>query len=113
MPKKKRNRDGVVYSTDPDFDFSTPEEEVEELPPELQPLRIRLERKGRKGKEVTLVSGFEGPEARLQELGKWLRSQCGTGGSVKEGDILLQGDQRDKALQLLLKAGYTKARKAG
>ncbi|RMF31970.1 MAG: translation initiation factor [Bacteroidetes bacterium] len=103
----------MVYSTDPDFDFSTPDEEVEELPPEAQPLRIRLDRKGRKGKEVTLVSGFVGPEGRLQELGKWLKGQCGTGGSVKEGEILLQGDHREKVLQLLLKNGYAKTRKQG
>ena len=111
--KKKQDRQGIVYSTDNQFDYEYDEqEEMETLPPSKQNLKIMLDRKQRKGKEVTLVTGFVGTEEDLKELGKQLKSKCGVGGSVKDGEILLQGDFRDKAMQLLINEGY-KVKKAG
>jgi translation initiation factor 1 len=111
---KKSTQSGFVFSTDPDFKFPKEEEEaVEELAASQQPLRILLDRKQRKGKEVTLVTGFVGPEERLLELGKALKTKCSVGGSVKDGEILLQGDHRDRVLAYLLERGYSKSKKAG
>ncbi|MEO1262342.1 MAG: translation initiation factor [Bacteroidota bacterium] len=105
---------GFVFSTDPNFQFTPEEEEsVEDLPDEKQPLKIWLDRKKRRGKEVTLVTGFTGSEESLKELAKALKSKCGVGGSVKDGEILLQGNHRDKVLDYLLDKGYKKAKKAG
>jgi len=98
---------GFVYSTDPGFQFEPEQENLETLPPAKQKLRIRLETKHRAGKAVTLVEGFSGTEEDLQELGKKLKSYCGTGGSAKDREIIVQGDQRDKVLQWLQKNGYT------
>ena len=113
MQKKKLNSlSGLVYSTDPNFklpDDNT--EEQETLPPAQQKLRIVLDKKQRAGKAVTLVTGFIGRETDMEELGKKLKTFCGTGGSVKDGEIIIQGDSRDKALQWLQKNGYTAARK--
>ena len=103
---------GLVYSTDPDFKL--PEDEAEEqetLPAALQKLRIRLDTKHRAGKAVTLVEGFIGKQNDREELGKKLKTFCGTGGSVKECEMIIQGDNRDKALQWLLKNGYTAAKR--
>ncbi|MCB0661583.1 MAG: translation initiation factor [Saprospiraceae bacterium] len=111
--KNKRDNQGFVFSTDPDFSFNYEEEDVDTLPTDQQVLRILLDRKQRKGKEVTLVTGFEGTEDDLKELGKMLKSKCGVGGSVKDGEILLQGDHRDKVLNLLLEKGYSKTKKSG
>src|SRR5215218_351270 len=107
MSKKNRNdKNGFVYSTDPDFTFEPQENEVQETrPPAQQKLRIRLETKHRGGKSVTLITGFTGTEADLESLGKSLKNVCGTGGSAKDGEIIIQGDQRDKILQWLLKSG--------
>jgi translation initiation factor 1 len=108
MQKKKPGRDGIVYSTDPGF---SPEDEAqhpqETLPPQQQKLQIRLDTRQRAGKAVTLVEGFMGTTADLEELGRQLKGHCGTGGSVKEGLIIIQGDQREKVRQWLLKRGYS------
>lgn len=113
MSKKKGNvSGGLVYSTDPGFKVEyESSEEPETLTPAQQKLRIRLDTKQRAGKAVTLVTGFEGKSADLEELGKKLKSFCGTGGSVKDGEIIVQGDNRDKVLQWLLKNGYSGSKK--
>jgi translation initiation factor 1 len=111
MSKKKADNNGFVYSTDPDFRFDDSSEPVATLPPAQQKLKIRLDTKQRGGKAVTLVEGFAGSEEDLQELGKKLKAFCGTGGSAKDAEIIVQGDQRDKVLQWLLKQGYKLARK--
>jgi translation initiation factor 1 len=111
---KKPDQFGFVFSTNPDFQFQPEEEEqAEDLPNSKQPLKIWLDRKQRKGKDVTLITGFEGTEDSLKELGKALKSKCGVGGTAKDGEILLQGDHRDKVLAYLLEQGYSKAKKAG
>ena len=116
MSKKKqqKSRDGVVYSSNPNFDYNHGNEEEEDhFPPGDEILRIFLDRKKRKGKAVTLITGFQGSDASLKELGSFLKSKCGVGGSVKDGEIIIQGDHRDKVLSLLIDKGYTKTKKAG
>ena len=111
---KKPDQFGFVFSTNPEFQFQPEEEEAtKDLPNDKQPLKIWLDRKQRKGKDVTLITGFSGNEDSLESLGKALKTKCGTGGSVKDGEILLQGDHRDKVLAYLLEQGYTKSKKAG
>ena len=109
--KNKPDTRGFVYSTDPDFSFEEEQSTTETLPPAQQKLKVRLDTKHRAGKAVTLVDGFIGKEEDLEELGKKLKSFCGTGGSAKDGEIIVQGDQREKVLQWLMKNGYKQTRK--
>jgi translation initiation factor 1 len=111
---KKPDAFGFVFSTNPDFQFQPEaEEKTEDLPNDKQLLKIWLDRKQRKGKEVTLITGFVGSEESLEALAKALKTKCGVGGAAKDGEILLQGDHRDKVLAFLLEKGYSKAKKAG
>ncbi len=102
MSKKKHNPGGIVYSTNPDFSFEQ-EQPAEEatLPPAQQRLKVKLDAKQRAGKVVTLVEGFVGMPADLEQLGKELKTKCGTGGSVKDGLIIIQGDYREKVIKWL------------
>jgi len=114
--KKKKGKGGIVFSTDPEFEYQNDtfgELLKETLPPEQQNLRVLLEKKGRGGKQVTIVSNFEGKSSDLEDLGKNLKNKCGVGGSSKEGEILLQGDVREKVVELLIKAGYKNTKKSG
>ena len=102
-----KQRLGMVYSTNPDFQYTTDEpEQAATLPPAQQNLRVWLDRKQRGGKQVTLVKGFVGSEEDLTELGRMLKSRCGVGGSAKDGEIIIQGDHRDRVVELLSAAGY-------
>jgi translation initiation factor 1 len=109
----QKNRKGVVYSTNPDFQYESADEAVPvaTLAPDKQTLRVQIDRRQRGGKEVTLVAGFIGLDADLQQLGKFLKTKCGVGGSAKDGEILIQGDVRDKVVALLLQAGYPKTKR--
>lgn len=109
--KNKPDTRGFVYSTDPNFQFEQEHSSAETLPPAQQKLRVRLETKHRAGKAVTLITGFIGTNEDLEELGKKLKNYCGTGGSAKDGEAIVQGDQRDKVLQWLLKNGYSGSKK--
>jgi len=109
--KNKPDGRGFVYSTDPAFGFQEEKENVESLPAAQQKLKVRLDTKHRAGKAVTLIEGFVGQEQDLKDLGKKLKAFCGTGGSAKDGEIIIQGDQREKILQWLLKNGYSKVKK--
>ena len=111
MQKDWKDRLGTVYSTNPDFEYNTANENEEEtLPPRQQNLRITLDKKARRGKAVTLITGFVGSDSDIKELGKLLKSKCGVGGTTKDGQILIQGDFREKILILLTNKGY-KAKK--
>ncbi len=106
-----KDRLNVVYSTNPDFKYKTSEnEEIENKPKDKQQIRISLDKKNRGGKIVTLISGFAETENDLQELGRKLKMKCGVGGSAKDGEIIIQGDFRNRVLELLLQEGYTKSR---
>lgn len=108
-----KKRDGVVYSTNSDFAFTYQgNDEADTLPPNKQMLYISLDKSGRAGKQVTLVSGFVGKTDDLEALTKLLKTKCGVGGSAKDGEVLVQGDVREKALAVLLKEGY-KCKKSG
>jgi translation initiation factor 1 len=109
--KNKPDSRGFVYSTNPDFSFKREEENLETLAPSKQKLKVRLDTKHRAGKAVTMVEGFVGKNEDLEELGKKLKNFCGTGGSAKEGEIIVQGDQRDKILQWLIKNEYKQVKK--
>lgn len=109
--KNKPDARGFVFSTDPNFSFEEEREDVDTLKPEQQELRIWLETKHRAGKAATVIKGFIGLDDDLEELGKKLKSFCGTGGSAKDGEIIIQGDQREKVLQWLLKNGYMLTKK--
>ena len=113
MQKKKLNSlGGLVYSTNPDEKLEDDLKEDEQtLIPSQQKIRVRLETKHRAGKAVTVVDGFTGKATDAEELGKKLKTFCGTGGSVKDGEIIIQGDNRDRAMQWLLKNGYSSSKK--
>lgn len=106
-----KDRLNVVYSTNPDFKYENGnEDEQDTLPKEKQQLRISLDKRNRKGKAVTLITGFIGTIEDLEDLGKFLKVKCGVGGSAKDGEIIIQGDFRNKILELLQKEGYAKSR---
>lgn len=108
-----KKRDGIVFSTADSFDYQFGEAESQDtLPASQQKLRVLLDKKARAGKQVTLIEGFVGSEEDLKELGKLLKNKCGVGGSTKDGEILIQGDHRDKVVQVLTLAGYG-AKKVG
>ena len=105
--KKKQQYSGIVYSTDETFAYQDTEaNDMETLPNHKQDLRVMLDRKMRGGKTVTLIKGFKGTSADLEALGKWLKQKCGVGGSAKAGEIIVQGDFKQRILQLLLDEGY-------
>lgn len=109
--KNKPDNRGFVYSTDPNFRFEQENESQETLKPAQQKLRVRLDTKHRAGKAVTLITGFIGTAEDLETLGKQLKNFCGTGGSAKDGEIIVQGDQREKVMQFLVKNGYSGSKK--
>ena len=100
----------IVFSTNPDFHYNDEEPEVETLAPDKQKLRVSIERHHRGGKTVTLVRGFVGNDDDLEALGKMLKSKCGTGGSAKDGEIIIQGEMREKVVALLQQMGYTNSK---
>lgn len=112
MGKKIKTTGSIVYSTNPGFFDNDDEEQDASLPPQQQNLKVWLDRKQRKGKVVTLVKGFIGNEEALNDLAKLLKTKCGAGGAAKDGEIIVQGDMRDKVLEILMKEGY-KAKAAG
>ena len=106
-----KERLNIVYSTNPNFEYSTDEmEEIETLPKQHQKLRVSIEKNHRGGKTVTLVRNFTGTEDDMKELGKLLKTKCGVGGSVKDGEILIQGEFKEKIIELLKKEGYTQTK---
>lgn len=114
MGKKKNKRVDIVYSTNPDFGYDyDDEQENETLPNEEQLLYVSIDRKKRKGKDVTLIEGFIGTDEDFKDLAKKLKSACGVGGTAKEGEILIQGNHRDKIMKLLEEDGYKTKRKGG
>lgn len=111
---KNKNKSGTVYSTNPDFNYSYEEdEEFETLEPGEQNLRVMIDRKQRKGKEVTLITGFVGTDEDLKDLGKALKQKCGVGGAAKDSEIMIQGNQIDKVMALLDEMGYRYKRAGG
>ena len=114
MAKKQKNRMNVVYSTNPNFSFEEEEvRNVDTLSSDQQKLYVSIDRKNRGGKEVTLVEGFIGSDEDLKDLGKLLKTKCGVGGSAKDGEIIVQGNFRDKVMTELIKLKYKVVRKGG
>ncbi|WP_321373074.1 translation initiation factor [uncultured Draconibacterium sp.] len=114
MANDWKDRLGVVFSTNPDFNYENEEEQQQEtIPANQQDLRVLLDRKKRKGKAVTLVTGFVGSDDDLKELGKRLKSKCGVGGTVKDGEIMIQGDFCKRVIELLKADGYKVKRSGG
>ena len=114
MPKNKKQRKNIVYSTNPDYTYDFNDDvEQETLHISDQKLYVSIDRKNRGGKEVTLVEGFVGSDSDLKELGKLLKSKCGVGGTVKNDTINIQGNHRDKVMDLLSNMGYLVKRKGG
>ena len=107
----RKKRIGVVYSTNPDYEYSDDsQEEAETLPKNQQKLRLNMERAGRGGKTVTLVKGFVGSDKDINALSKLLKQKCGVGGSVKDGEIIIQGDHRQRLVEILKKEGFCQAK---
>lgn len=114
MAKQKKERINVVYSTNPNYQYEEEQDEVQDtLPNNQQVLYVSIDKKQRAGKEVTLIEGFVGQEDDLKELGKLLKSKCGVGGTVKDGEILIQGNFRDKIIEILQKEKFGVKRKGG
>ena len=114
MAKKKKNRIDIIYSTNDDFEFEYEGNfEAETLPPSEQNLKLLIDRKSRKGKAVTLIQDFVGTDEDLKDLGKTLKQKCGVGGSVKDDEIIIQTDNRDKVMALLDTLGYSYKRVGG
>lgn len=114
MDRDWKKRLGVVYSTNPDFEYDKDAEEHVDTPaPSHQTLYVSLDKKNRKGKSVTLIKGFIGKEEDLKALGKMLKGKCGVGGSVKDGEILIQGDFRQRIIELLSQEGFNVKRSGG
>jgi translation initiation factor 1 len=109
MSKKKN----IVYSTNPNYEYENEDEEQETLEPKDQHLKVLVDRKQRKGKSVTIITGFEGADDDLKELAKKLKSKCGVGGSAKDGEILVQGEFKDKIYTILVDMGYQQTKKIG
>lgn len=109
--KKKLNSSGIVYSTDPGFKEEVEENQVD-LPASEQMVLVKLDRKQRAGKTVTLVEGFEMSDEKIEQLAKQLKNICGTGGSAKNGEIIIQGDHKEKIFNWIQKQGFTKVKKA-
>lgn len=114
MDNDWKKRLGVVYSTNPEFSFNRDDQEDKEaLPPDKQNLKVRPEKKGRKGKTVTLVTGFSGNDKDIEELARLLKTRCGTGGSAKDGEIIIQGDFTDRVITILSELNYKVKRSGG
>jgi translation initiation factor 1 len=106
-----KDRLNIVYSTNPDFQYSTDEkEETETLPKQQQKLRVSIEKNHRGGKTVTIVKNFVGSDEDIKELGRLLKTRCGVGGTTKEGEILIQGEFKEKIIEILKKEGYTQTK---
>lgn len=109
-----KDRLNIVYSTNPDFQYDKDEtEEADTLPKEKQLLRVQLDKRNRGGKKVTLITGFTGKEEDIESLGKLIKTKCGVGGSVKDNEIIIQGDFRTKVNEILQKEGFIKAKIIG
>ena len=113
MSKKNNQRVDVIYSTNPNFSYDEEIEETKTLENQQQQLKVFIDRKQRKGKSVTIVNGFIGNENDLQELSKALKTKCGVGGNAKDGEILIQGELKDKVFDLLINLGFSKTKKIG
>ena len=109
MSKKKN----IVYSTNPNYNYDDEDEDLDTLENDKQQLKVLVDRKQRKGKSVTLVTGFVGTEDHIKNLAKILKSKCGVGGSSKDGEILIQGEFKENIFELLIKMGYNKTKKVG
>jgi len=116
MSKNKKHREGIVYSTDPDFNynvFSNAFGTTEDVEKNKMQLRVVIDRKQRGGKEVTLVTGFQGNQEDLESLGKQLKTKCGVGGTAKDNEIVLQGNHKEKVIKWLIESGYTNTKGSG